>query len=315
MHDSWVELLVRDHETTERVLEAAKNAARSPEPPSVEIVGKLLDYLVGYVDGCHNQKEERHLFPLLEKRGIPRSGGPLAVMLAEHEQCRGLLAQVKRAGERYVGGDTGSLGDLAAALEAYTELAESHFWKENDILYPMGQRAFGEDDARAVVQGILAEEARVGPDTRARYYAIAAEIERAGALKDLAFNLSHEVIGAMLSALPVEISFVDADDRVRYFSHENRPKIFARTRGAIGTAVQSCHPQKSVHIVNKILADFKAGQRSVAEFWIDMGPKKIHIRYFPVHDDQKRYLGTMEVVQDVTPIQKLEGQRRLLDDA
>ena len=116
----------------------------------------------------------------------------------------------------------------------------------------------------------------------------------------------------MLNTLPVEISFVDQDDRVRYFSHENHAKIFPRTRGVIGVPVQQCHPQKSLHVVNAILRDFKAGTRKVAEFWIDMAGKKIHIRYFPVHGAKGEYLGTMEVVQDVTEIQKLTGERRLL---
>ena len=111
------------------------------------------------------------------------------------------------------------------------------------------------------------------------------------------------------------LSFVDADDRVRYFSHENGDKIFARTRGAIGTPVQNCHPRASLDKVTQILADFKAGRRQVAEFWIDLGPRKVHIRYFPVRDAGGRYLGCLEVVQDIAPIQKLDGQKRLLDEA
>ena len=104
---------------------------------------------------------------------------------------------------------------------------------------------------------------------------------------------------------------VDADDTVRYFSHENLPKIFPRTRGAIGMQVQNCHPQKSVHLVNEILADFKAGKREVAEFWIDAGDKKVHIRYWPVRGADGEYLGCLETVQDIADIQKLKGEKRL----
>jgi hypothetical protein len=105
---------------------------------------------------------------------------------------------------------------------------------------------------------------------------------------------------------------VDQDDTVAYFSHENGEKIFPRTRGAIGTNVRNCHPEKSVHLVEAILADFKAGRRQVAEFWIDVGPRKVHIRYWPVHARDGRYLGCLETVQDVAAIQRLTGQRRLL---
>jgi PAS domain S-box-containing protein len=122
------------------------------------------------------------------------------------------------------------------------------------------------------------------------------------------------MLAAILNTLPIELSFVDAQDRVRYFSHENLPKIFGRTRGVIGMPVQQCHPQQSVDRVNAILSDFKAGRRRVAEFWIDLAGRKVHIRYFPVHDPDGRYLGCLETVQDITEIQALTGQRRLLDE-
>jgi hypothetical protein len=172
-----------------------------------------------------------------------------------------------------------------------------------------------DEDAREVEAGIAAVEAELGSDTRARYYALADQIIQAGDVRPLSENLAPHVLAALLDTLPVELSFVDADDTVRYFSHEHGEKIFPRTRGAIGMKVQQCHPQKSVHLVNQILADFKAGTREVAEFWIDLGPRKVHIRYFPVRHTDGSYLGCLEVVQDITRIQKLDGQRRLLDDA
>jgi len=164
-----------------------------------------------------------------------------------------------------------------------------------------------------VVDGIVALEASIGPGTRERYLRVADELAKSASLEDLSFGLDRDVLAAMLNALPVELSFIDADDTVRYFSHEKHDKIFARSRSAIGTKVQSCHPQKSLHMVNAILADFRAGKRNPAEFWIDLGGKKIHIRYFPVRNEAGAYLGCMEVVQDVTAIQKLTGQKRLLD--
>jgi PAS domain S-box-containing protein len=179
----------------------------------------------------------------------------------------------------------------------------------------MARKVLSDTDNKAIVAGILAVEAKLGPDTRARYYAIAEEIEQIGELKDLSYNLPPAVLAAILNTLPVELSFVDENDTVRYFSHEHGQKIFGRTRGVIGMNVENCHPQKSVHMVKRILADFKAGTREVAEFWIDMGEKKITIRYFPVRDPGGRYLGCLEVVQDVTHIRSLQGQRRLLDDA
>lgn len=310
---SWNELLTTDHETTEKVFAALEKAFAAPGGPSAAVVGMMLDYFSVYVDQCHNLKEERHLFPLVERLGIPRDGGPLGVMLQEHEQSRTLLARWKPLAESYARGDRTTLLPLRDVFGEYAALLKQHFWKENDILYPMALRVVRQADAAKVVSGIEQVEAALGADTRARYYGIADEIIKAGALDDLSYGLPREVLAAMLNALPVELSFVDADDRVRYFSHENGAKIFGRTRGAIGTHVENCHPPKSVHMVKQILADFKAGTRDVAEFWIDLGPRKVHIRYWPVRDPGGTYLGCMETVQDVTAIQQLTGQKRLLD--
>lgn len=314
MSQTWSELLMTDHETTEKVFDAVERALSAPEGPAPALLEDALEYFQGYVDSCHNKKEEQHLFPLIEQRGVPRDGGPLGVMLAEHDQSRDVLPRLVAVAKRYLSGDRGALEDLRAAFAAYSTLLKGHFWKENDILYPMARRVMSEQDGAAVVAGIEAIEASIGAGTRAKYYTLAERIIALGGVEDLSFGVDRDVMAAVLNTLPVELSFVDKDDKVRYFSHENGNKIFPRTRGAIGTAVQNCHPPKSVHLVNRILADFKAGRRKVAEFWIEMGGRKVYIRYFPVRNPAGEYLGTLEVVQDIAPIQALTGERRLLSE-
>jgi uncharacterized protein len=314
MSQTWSELLMTDHETTEKVFEAVERALAAPGGPSPALLKDALEYFTGYVDACHNKKEENHLFPLIERRGVPRGGGPLGVMLMEHDQSRHVLPTLLQVADRYLGGDRDALDDLKVAFSEYSSLLKNHFWKENDILYPMARRVMTEADGQDVVKGIEETEASVGPDTRAKYYALADRIITSGGVEDLSYGVERDVMAAILNTLPVELSFVDKDDTVRYFSHENGEKIFPRTRGAIGMAVQNCHPEKSLHMVNKILADFKAGRRKVAQFWIEMGGRKVHIRYFAVKNPAGEYLGTLEVVQDITPIQKLTGERRLLDE-
>jgi len=105
---------------------------------------------------------------------------------------------------------------------------------------------------------------------------------------------------------------VDENDEVRYYS-DVPDRIFPRSPGVIGRKVQNCHPQNSVHVVSRIVEAFRAGERDMAEFWIEMGGRFIHIRYFAVRDIQGNYRGTLEVSQDVTDIRTLEGERRLLD--
>ncbi len=311
MQDTWTDLLIADHEQTERVIDALEKVWRegAPDPATVK---KAVRYFSEFADACHNHKEEEHLFPRLSAAGIPSHGGPLGMMLMEHERSKQLLDAFSALGNRVVAGDSSAADEMVQVFLEYGTLLKAHYWKENDILYPMGRRALGPEDDAAIVNGIVEIEDELGADTRRRYQALAQELTQ-GTPEDLSAALDKGVIAAILNSLPIELSFVDADDSVRYFSHENSTKIFPRSRGVIGLKVHNCHPQKSLHMVEKILADFKAGRRQDAEFWIEMGGKRIHIRYFPVRGPQGEYLGCLETVQDITAIQQLSGQKRLLD--
>ncbi len=124
--------------------------------------------------------------------------------------------------------------------------------------------------------------------------------------------LSQTILNPLLNIVPVEITFIDDTETVRYFNNPAK-MIFLRTKGVIGMKVQNCHPAKSLDIVNKIIGSFKSGKKDVAEFWINSHGRMIYIRFFAVRDAAGKYLGTAEVVQDVTDIQALRGERRLLD--
>ncbi len=125
-------------------------------------------------------------------------------------------------------------------------------------------------------------------------------------------NLNKEQLEGILEAIPVEISFVDENDLVRFWNkHETR--IFKRPISVIGKSVQNCHPKQSVDKVNQVLSDLKSGKRDSVEFWINLGERKVYIRYFAVRDKAGRYLGTLEATQDITQIKKIEGEKRLLE--
>jgi PAS domain S-box-containing protein len=125
-------------------------------------------------------------------------------------------------------------------------------------------------------------------------------------------SLSKDEIESIFDTLPIDISFVDKNDRVKYFNKAEK-RIFVRTKAVIGRSVQLCHPQKSVHIVNQIIEAFQNGEKNTAEFWINMNDRLVHIRYFAVRDKKGKYVGTMEVAQDLTDIKKIEGEKRLLE--
>jgi hypothetical protein len=126
-------------------------------------------------------------------------------------------------------------------------------------------------------------------------------------------SFSVAELEAVFAALPVDISFVDKDDTVRYFN-PTPGRIFARTKAVVGRKVQNCHPAKSVHVVQRILDDFRAGKRNQEQFWIDLHGKFVHIRYVAVRGPGGEYLGCLEVTQDIAPLREIRGEKRLLDD-
>ena len=124
-------------------------------------------------------------------------------------------------------------------------------------------------------------------------------------------NLNKEQLAGILEAIPIEISFVDENDLVKFWN-KHKTRIFKRPVSVIGKSVQNCHPKHSVDKVNQILSDFKSGKGSSAEFWINVGERKVYIRYFAVRDKAGKYLGTLEATQDISEIKKIEGEKRLL---
>jgi hypothetical protein len=116
----------------------------------------------------------------------------------------------------------------------------------------------------------------------------------------------------LLNTLPVDITFVDKYDTVKYFS-DNKNRIFVRTKSVIGRKVQNCHPPQSLDIVEKILKLFKEGKKDSVDFYINLKGRVIYIRYFAIRDENKNYLGTLEVTQDITDIKRIEGEKRLLE--
>ena len=123
-------------------------------------------------------------------------------------------------------------------------------------------------------------------------------------------NLSSEQIAGILEMLPVDISFVDEKDTVKFWNkHDTR--VFKRPAAALGKTVQQCHPSASVDKVNQVISDLRSGKKDFEEFWIDSNDRKLYIKYMAVRDKEGKYMGTLEVNQDITDIKKIEGEKRL----
>ena len=263
----------------------------------------------------HFQREENVLFPYLERHGIT---GPPARMWAEHDVLRRKEKEIEALINVMAEGNGASASRLTCAITQLLSLLNAHFYKENHVLFPQAinvidvlewnemRRQF--DDIGCC--SFVPHHAQVGfrmitPSEP--------KVTRQGEIVLPTGRLSAEEAEMLLNALPVEITSVGEDDRVRYF---NTPaeRLFVRTEAVIGRQVQNCHPKKSVHLVQKIVEEFKSGTRDEAEFWINMAGKKVHIRFYPLRGQNGEYRGVVEVVQNVTGIRELEGEKRLLDE-
>jgi PAS domain S-box-containing protein len=264
----------------------------------------------------HYIREENVLFPSLEKHGITQ---PPAIMWMEHDRIRGVKKELYQVVEA---AQSAAFSDFVSRLDhSSLELAEmlsSHFFKENNILFPTALKVITEAEWRDIRHQFddLGYCCFTPEPAKASFAPAVAEAQPVPGVEGVVSletgSFSTEELEAVLNTLPVDITFVDKDDTVRYFS-QSKDRIFARTKAVIGRKVQQCHPQKSVHVVNQILEDFKAGKRDVAEFWIDLKGRLVYIRYFAVRNKAGKYLGCLEVTQDITAVKKIEGEKRLLE--
>ncbi len=261
----------------------------------------------------HYSRKENLLFPYLEKKGIT---GPPTVMWGKDDEVRELLKGVIKtleAAGQITAGEAGGLEQLVfrPAIDAIKEM----IFKEEEILFPMCLDKLTDDEWYA----IKVQSPEIGfclfdptddwkPDQLTE---IAPESVEENRVRFPSGSLSPKELEAILNTIPFDLTFVGADDTVKYFT-QGRERIFDRNRAIIGRKVQMCHPPSSVHIVEKILDDFKSGRTSQAPFWITLGGKFIHIEYFAVRDEKGSYLGTLEVSQNLTEKRALNGEQRLL---
>lgn len=318
-----ISILMEEHRVLlERADRLKVDVGLIEEACDVVYVGDALTELQGVVKDFveaekHYLREENVLFPTMEKHGITE---PPAIMWMEHNQIRELKKKLRELVEKW---NSMSFEDFKKRLVEVAlrvcELLPSHFFKENNILFPsalqvikdtewgevrkefdeIGYCSFTPKHALVSLHGTEVEEQK-------------ATLEMGETLHFETGNLSKEEVEALLDTIPIDVSFIDADDQVRYFNKAEK-RIFVRTKAVLGRKVQMCHPQKSLHVVNKIVEAFKTGKKDVAEFWITIENRFVHIRFFAVRSKGGKYLGAVEVVQDVTDIKKLEGQKRLLD--
>ncbi|MHA1776254.1 MAG: PAS domain S-box protein [Promethearchaeia archaeon] len=272
----------------------------------------------------HYTRSENQLFPMLEKVGF---AGPSQVMWAKHDEVREMFRNIEKIEK-----------------EEIYQAIEDMIYKEENILFPTALEKLNESQWIQVKNGEeqigfawitpgnqwkpitpetihqhtteikLSNQASTSPSTseakNSQKQPVTSNLDVFLHLNTGSLNLTQ--LDLMLRHLPFDITFIDANDNVLYYS-DTPDRLFPRSPGIIGRNVMNCHPPKSQHIVKRILNTFKAGTKDSADFWIRMGDKFIFIRYFAVRDDNGNYQGTLEVSQEISQIKEIEGERRLLN--
>ncbi len=262
----------------------------------------------------HYQRKEYLIFPYLEKVGIT---GPPKVMWGKHDEIRELI---KGSIEILQTPDL-TKEDLLVSSEIILLPALKGVYemtiKEEEILFPMLMDTLADGDWYEIQkQSLEIGYCLYDPPVEWKPEGIEPENintsqKEGGQIQLPTGGFSAEELLAILNTLPVDMTFVDRNDKVKYFS-QSSDRIFQRNRAILNRDVRHCHPPASAHIVDKILDDFKSGRQTRAPFWINMKGKMIHIEYFALRNDAGEYLGTLEVSQDLTSYRALEGEQRIL---
>ncbi|MCM3570397.1 DUF438 domain-containing protein [Neobacillus mesonae] len=273
-----------------------------------EVVYNLLEDINLLLDiDKHFNRKEHLVFPFLEKYGIY---GPTNNMWRIDDFIRDAIKDVKQKLTNYEGDKRTVIKVIDYIIEEITAM----IYREENILFPMALNNFTEDEWVKIAHEsdeigfCLTEPAAIWKPERKQLDANAIS---EGYIKFETGILSLKQLELILNHLPIDITFIDHEDVVRYFSH-GKERIFARTKAVIGRTVQNCHPPKSVHAVEELLADFKAGRKDCEDFWIKFRDKYVYIRYFAVRDEGGKYIGTLEFTQNIASLRAVDGEKRIL---
>jgi DUF438 domain-containing protein len=270
----------------------------------------------------HYSRKENLLFPYLEKHGV---SGPPAVMWGKHDETRALLSRALQAARERPGDPAQMKRLIEQVLRPLASSIEEMIFKEENILFPMCLDTLLEAEWHEIwrqspeigfclydpVDEWRPETAGAGTPGAVQAPPAAVSAPPGGRIDLPSGSFTPEELQAILNGLTVDLTFVDAQDTVRFFN-QAPDRVFTRTRAILGRKVQQCHPPDSVHVVEHILRDFKSGAQNRAAFWIQLGGKFVHIEYVALRDRQGKYLGTLEISQDLSAKRALQGERRLL---
>lgn len=286
------------------------------ENPEIEIINQLLEDLSLLYDiNKHYSRKENLLFPYLEKYDIT---APPKVMWGVDDEIRDGIKEVKSVLRgQYIDSE-----EVVQKLQDLIYEIKEMIFKEESILFPMSIDALTQDEWINIMEEseeigyCLTSPTEVWKPERVDVEKEEQEegkTEGNGYIKFKTGILTPKEISTIFNHLPVDITFVDKDGIVKYFS-QTEERVFPRTKAVIGRDVGNCHPPASVHIVEEIVEDFMSGKKDHEDFWIKMGDLYVYIRYFALRDKKGEYIGILEVTQNIAPIQEITGEKRLIEE-
>lgn len=250
---------------------------------------------------AHYAKKENVFFPFLEKHGIETIP---QVMWGVDNQIREKLKDAFIA--------LNSSEDLDVIMDKFyqmVDMVKEMITKENMILFPLLRDTLSENEFKAIAQALENPESSL---YQSKEETVSEEVIETvnGDIRMSMGHLSTSEVNAILNTLPLDMTFVDANDRVKFVS-QGKERIFDRPASVIGRPVHLCHPPQSVHIVKQIVEDLRSGKKDHEDFWINFKGKFVFIRYYAVRNEAAEYLGCLEVTQEISEIRSLSGEKRL----
>ena len=284
----------------------------------------------------HLARKQHQLFSILESKGFDR---PSRIMWTFDNAVRDNISEARKLLME------DKMEEFYAKQEIALELTLDIMHKEEEVLFPTSLKMITEEEFRNMrsgddeigyflidkPKGFLPEkkEEKIEKEENANIntsqtgnfmndlagllskYNMNAGGEKSDVLDVKQGKLTLEQINLIFQHMPVDLSFVDENEIVKFYT-DTKHRIFPRSAGVIGRDVKNCHPRESVSTVMQIIDAFRKGEQEEAEFWLETNGKFIYITYTAVRDENGKFKGVLEMMQDVTRIRSLTGERRLL---
>ncbi len=305
--DAFLKELLEENRILEEKLNAIRPLLKGSEPVDRKELAWSLEDVSKYQ--VHFVKKENILFPYLERAGQHFAG--VSIMWALHDKAKNILRKAMQTANQESSDERSVKSAVAEVFFVLLYLVK----KEELILYPSATEVLASEDWAAMDEQRWEFDMAFGQRPSRSQHGSAGTISAKSAHGEFVNTATGSLragdVLRILQVLPVDITLVDADNKVQFYS-AGRDRVFPRSPAIIGRDVRQCHPPDSVHIVEKIVAAFRSGERSQADFWITLGDRFIHIQYFALRSEEGQYAGTLEVTQDATDVRSLTGEQRLL---